>query len=373
MVRVALVGLGKMGLSHLAILRMHPHVELVAICESNKLVAELVANYLAIKSFVNIDEMFSTVQIDAIVVATPTKSHSSIVQTAVQKKVHVFCEKPFCINTNDGRQIIKSAKENKLITQVGYHLRFIATFRRLRELIKNGSLGEISHVRIEAYGPVVLRQSKATWRSTKTTGGGCLYDYASHAIDLSQYLVGPASAVYGSRIKGIFSQDVDDEVHTTLEVSKKLSAQIDVNWSDSSMRKMSVQASVWGNKGKAVADRQEIKFFSNANSCDIKTKTGWNRENITDLTPPVSYYLRGEEYTEQISNFVHRINSLADDLANSDSNFCSTFESAHRVDVLAEMIRKDAIQACNTPVEETAPLPPPMSPIKLWLRSFSAK
>jgi predicted dehydrogenase len=57
-------------------------------------------------------------------------------------------------------------------------------------VLESGALGKLHHVRAEAYGPVVLRPKGATWRAAKSEGGGALYDYACHAIDLMNFLAG---------------------------------------------------------------------------------------------------------------------------------------------------------------------------------------
>ena len=75
-------------------------------------------------------------------------------------------------------ELAASAESKGLITQVGYHNRFIGTFREIRKLLDAGAIGRISHVHAEAYGPVVLRPTKLTWRGKADNGGGCLYDYA---------------------------------------------------------------------------------------------------------------------------------------------------------------------------------------------------
>jgi hypothetical protein len=82
------------------------------------------------------------------------------------------------------------ARDKQLVTQVGYHYRFVGAFQEAARIVRSGALGDIHHVRAEAYGPVVLRAKGGTWRSSKNEGGGALYDYACHAIDLVNFVVG---------------------------------------------------------------------------------------------------------------------------------------------------------------------------------------
>ena len=107
--------------------------------------------------------------------------------------LHVFCEKPFVLDVADGERAGRArASQGRCVTQVGYHYRFVGAFKEAARIVKSGALGTIHHVRAEAYGPVVLRPKGGTWRSAKNEGGGALYDYACHAIDLVNFIVGDA-------------------------------------------------------------------------------------------------------------------------------------------------------------------------------------
>ena len=198
MIKAALVGLGKMGISHQAIMTAHPDMQLVAVCDAAKYMLDLMEKYIGVRTYSDYRKMIDTEELDCVVVATPSKFHGEIVRYALERNLHVFCEKPFCLNVDEGRVLAEMAAERKLVNQVGYHCRFVGAFREARRLVQSQVLGRIHHVRAEAYGPVVLRPKGSTWRHSKGEGGGCLYDYACHAIDLVHYLVGAPEAVGGT-------------------------------------------------------------------------------------------------------------------------------------------------------------------------------
>jgi scyllo-inositol 2-dehydrogenase (NADP+) len=212
MIRVALIGLGKMGLSHLAIVRSHPLVELVAVCDSMGFVLDVLGKYTGIKTYRDYRRLLANEKLDALVVATPSRFHAEIVHAALERNLHVFCEKPFCLDLDEAKELVAQAESKGVVNQVGYHFRFVAAMREARRLVRAGAIGAIHHIRGEAYGPVVLRPKGSTWRARKVEGGGCLYDYASHAIDLLNYMVGPPTRASGAVLNRIFSADVDDEV-----------------------------------------------------------------------------------------------------------------------------------------------------------------
>ena len=66
-------------------------------------------------------------------------------------------------------------------------------------------IGDIYHISGESYGPVVTSKQFSTWRSKPSEGGGCLYDYASHVLNLMEYFTGPTNEVSGTVLKKIKS------------------------------------------------------------------------------------------------------------------------------------------------------------------------
>jgi scyllo-inositol 2-dehydrogenase (NADP+) len=347
MIRAGLIGLGKMGLSHQAILNAHPDIDLVAVCDSSGYVLDILHKYTGIQVYSDYRKMLDEVKLDCVVVAAPSRFHGEMVRCALEHGLHVFCEKPFCLDLTEGQALIELAAQRKLINQVGYHYRYVEAFREAHRLLQAGVLGRLHHVRAEAYGPVVLRPTGSTWRSSKAEGGGCLYDYASHALDLVNMLVGAPQAVSGVVLNKVFSRDVDDEVYASLHFANGLNGQLAANWSDESHRKMSTKVSVWGVNGKLVADRQECQIYLREPvSGAVELPAGWTIRYTTDLTAPVWYYLRGEEYSRQIDDFAQAI-------AGKPSQVESTFATALATDQVIRTILEGADQGqllVGTPV-----------------------
>jgi len=358
-VRMAIVGLGKMGLSHLAILRAHPQIELVAACDATAYLTDVLSKHAALKCHSDFDRLLAEEPLDAIVVATPSKLHADMVHKALERGLHVFCEKPFVLDVADGERLVALADSKQLVTQVGYHYRFVGAFQEAARVVRSGALGTMHHVRVEAYGPVVLRAKGGTWRSAKSEGGGALYDYACHAIDLVNFVAGPPGSVSGVVRHGVFSRDVEDEVYCTLNYPGGASGQLCVNWSDESFRKMSTRISVWGTQGRLTADRQECQIYLREAAPGLPdTPAGWTVRYTTDLTREVWFYLRGEEYSAQIDYFAHSVLARRIDGENS-------FRSALQADRVVSMILSEA-QAPAAPAAAAAP------PGKgLWSRLFN--
>lgn len=332
-IRIGMIGLGKMGISHLAIVRSHPQVDLVAACDSNTYLTDVLGTHTGLKCYADLDRMLDSEQLDAVVVSTPSKLHAGMVETALQRGLHVFCEKPFVLDVRDGERLIALADEKQLVTQVGYHYRFVGAFQEAARVVASGVLGEVHHVRAEAYGPVVLRPKGSTWRTAKNEGGGALYDYACHAIDTVSMVFGVPQSVGGVVVNRLFSRDVEDEIYCTMNFDNGVSGQLAVNWSDESYRKMSTRLTVWGKNGRLNADRQECQvFLRQPRPARPDLAKGWSVRYTTDLAEGVWYYLRGEEYSAQIDHFVKCVAARRVDGVNN-------FRSGLDTDRVVAMIR----------------------------------
>jgi predicted dehydrogenase len=335
MVKLGVVGLGKMGLSHLSIANTDPRVAVVGVCDPTGYVLDVVNKYAGFHTYADYRALIDEARPEAVVVATPSRTHGEICKYAVDRGIHVFVEKPFCLSVAEGAELAALATEKAVVNQVGYHYRFVGAFEKAHKLLEAGVIGAVHNFRVEAYGPVVLQPKGSTWRSNKTEGGGCLYDYASHAVNLTTYLFGMPSGVGGSVVRSIFSRGVDDEVYSTLHYSDK-SGQLCVNWSDDTHRKMSLRIEVWGSKGKLNVDRQECQVhLRDGARPEHELARGWTTLYTTELTRPMRYYVRGEEYSAQIDHFIDCV------LARRTENV-NSFASALETDRVLDMIQRDA-------------------------------
>ena len=341
--RVGVVGLGKMGLSHLSMIGAHPQVELVGVCDTSKFMLDVLGKYTGVATFTEYAAMFRQAKPDAVIVATPSRFHAAVVRAALDSGIHVFCEKPFCLDWQESMELAALAEKRGLVGQVGYHYRFVGAFEEVKRLVDCGAIGTISHVLAEAYGPVVLRQKGMSWRTQKEEGGGCLYDYAAHPLNLMNWLFGSPDRIADTVMTSIFSRDIDDEVYGSIYYANGPTVQLSVNWSDESYRKMAVKLTLWGSSGRIYADRQECQaYLRNTAPLPDGYVPGWNVRYTTDLTKPVWFYVRGEEYSAQLDYFVRGV--MAGDRVNVNS-----LANAAETDRVLAMMRENGEAAQPVP------------------------
>ena len=352
--RVAVVGAGKMGLSHLAILRAHPEVRIDAVCDANGYVLDVLGSHTGLHAVTDYAAMLDRVPLDAVVIATPTSSHYAMVRAALDRGLHVFCEKPLTLSAAESAELAQLAGDAGLVGQVGYHNRFVAAFAEAARLLELGAIGTVHHAQAEAYGPVVLKAKGSTWRSRRSEGGGCLYDYAAHPLDLLAWYLGEPWRVSGTVLGRIFSTETEDEVYATLHYDAGVTAQLSVNWAEESYRKMSTKVTLWGTQGRITVDRQECQVYLRETATPPPGyRPGWNCKYTTELTPPVWFYVRGEEYSAELDHFVRAVLGVT---AGATVSVTNSFASAAVTDRAIEMLLVDAAAATlSSETPERAP------------------
>ncbi|MDP4272381.1 MAG: Gfo/Idh/MocA family oxidoreductase [Bacteroidota bacterium] len=330
-----IIGLGKMGLSHAAIVGAHPDVEMTAVCDTSSLILDAFQRYTKINTYSDYHKMIEKESPDFVIISTPTKFHYPMVKFAMERGLHVFCEKPFSLTDKEGKELTELAEKKRLVNQVGYHNHFIGTFRELGRLLKLSVIGDLLHFTGEAYGPVVIKEKGGTWRSKHEEGGGCLFDYASHVLNLIQEIVGRPVKIHGALLKSEYSKGVEDAVYALMQLNTGVSGVLSVSWSDETYRKMSTSLTIEGKKGKIICDATEIKIYLKEALPSENLPKGWTIKYITDFALPVNFYLRGEEYSAQIDYFI-------DCIRNNRQTETNSFAQDFYTDKVIKMIMDNA-------------------------------
>jgi len=133
-IRVAVIGIGHLGSIHAKIYKELENCSLVAVCDIDTNRLEEVSKQLGIPGFVDYRELLN--KVDAVSIATPTKLHYEIAYEFLRQKIHTLVEKPFTSDLVEADKLIKIARENDCILQVGHIERFNSAFSATQKLIK---------------------------------------------------------------------------------------------------------------------------------------------------------------------------------------------------------------------------------------------
>jgi len=324
-----------MGMTHYSILNGHPDVDFVAICDPSSFIRNKVEQHLGIDTYEDHEAMIRQSSLDFILIATPTGTHKDCALSSISSGVHMFMEKPLAVTTEDGDAILQGLAENPVVNQVGYVLRFNDIFLAIKQILIDNLLGDILSFSAKVRGPTILRDVKEGWRAKKSQGGGCLHDFASHAVDLICYLFGPPDGISGSMLQKIYSANVDDAVYSTMTYDSGAVGTLQANWSDASYRKPTYNLDILCKGGRIIADLHEFKIFFRGEPASTKYRKGWNTVYVTDIAEPVRFYLRGYEFTRQLDYFIAQIRDGA-------TENLSSFQDGYTTDRVISAIAADA-------------------------------
>lgn len=331
--KLAIIGVGRMGITHFSIINSHPDIEIKAIVETSSLIIDMMKKYIKdINTYTDFYKLFEDEILDAVIICTPPALHYSIALNAAKKGIHVFSEKPFTTDPIKAKELSVIFEQNKLVNQVGYVNRFNDVFRTVKQYLDDGVIGRIIRFKSEMYSRTITKSDEGkTWRDSRENGGGAVFEVASHAIDLVNFLIGKPDRITGSSLTSIFSKNVEDAVNATFLYKNGISGTLNVNWSDESYRKPTNKIEIFGSEGKILADQHGIKIYLKKNLSKNNLREGWNTIYITDVFKPVPFYVRGNEFTAQLYHFIDCIQGI------TQKNHCSFFDATNTLEVIEEI------------------------------------
>jgi predicted dehydrogenase len=198
-VRVGLVGSsGWSEFMYLQNLQGFEHGEIVAIAARNEVRLQSLGEKYGVKHlFTDVQALIDSGTIDAIIVATPDEHHHSITMAAIKAGIHVMCEKPLAMKAADAKEMLEAAEVSGLVHNVMFTWRNLPLFKKVKELIEEGAIGDVYHFDIRFFMDYA-RSSAYQWRLDAKHGTGALGDLGVHDIDLAHWLVGRISSVSAS-------------------------------------------------------------------------------------------------------------------------------------------------------------------------------
>jgi len=193
MIRVGIVGFGTAGrVFHAPLISSVEGLELAAVVERSTNHAAL--RYPGIVTYRSLEAMLKDDSLGLLVVATPTDSHSSIVQQILQTGKNVVVDKPMAVTSAEIARLMTLAKERDVLLSPFHSRRWDDNLRTLRKLMQEKSLGRLVHVELnwDRWRPVPRAGS---WREKLGPGAGVLLDLGTHLVDQALELFGLPDAV----------------------------------------------------------------------------------------------------------------------------------------------------------------------------------
>jgi len=184
--RIGVIGAGRIGKLHANNLKNAvPGAVVTAISDVNLLSAKALAATLGVgKVYQDYRQLLDDPEVDAVFICASTDMHSPISIAAAKAGKHIFCEKPIDHDLGKIEEVLKAVKEAGVKYQVGFNRRFDRNFKKVRETVREGKIGDVHIVRVTSRDP------EAPPPSYVKTSGGIFVDMTIHDFDMVRYLTG---------------------------------------------------------------------------------------------------------------------------------------------------------------------------------------
>ena len=331
---ILVVGGGKMGLSHIAILNRLLEPGQVAVVDPSRL-TRFVFGQLGIPTFASLTAALEkNPKWQGAVVASPTVSHYPVAKALLQRGIPCFIEKPLTLNPALSEELVGLQRQYGVATQMGMVLRFLQPFVQLREICRSGALGQPKSYTARMLGNVVNKPDTGGWRTDFKRGGGCLNEYGPHLIDLCRAVFGDVVEIDQAKFGKRFSVRADDSAVIQWRHADGALGHLELDWCDATRRKSYTDFTVEFEYGQVHANVAEFQVKSHDPSLSID---GLLASYVKPTSPfPVNFYLRGEEFTLQLEVFLERAMGRRLLRASIQSDSAATLEDGLAVDKLIQ-------------------------------------
>ncbi len=308
MIRFGLIGLGNIGKVHVGNFAAGKvrSGSLTAVCSNRPPSTELPNG---VRYFDDADALLDSGTVDAVIVATPHRSHLPLGEKVLRRGLHLMMEKPLTATKLDGERLLEIPRQDGQQFGVMMNLRTHPQMRRIKRLLQNGELGELQRVqwtitnwfRSEAY------YASSEWRATwKGEGGGVLINQALHNLDLLQWFCGmPKSLQAFCRFGDDHDIEVEDQVTSYLEYPNDATGMFVTSTGEApGVNRLEIA----GTKGIAVLEADTLTVQRNEVDATEYSRTTDNAFGTPETTQEV--FPAGEEFPSHagvLSNFADAV------------------------------------------------------------------
>jgi UDP-N-acetylglucosamine 3-dehydrogenase len=208
-------------------LRKIDGVQIVGIADDDQKRGENAAAKYNTKFFKGHEELLQQ-DLDAVIITSENSKHREHVVAAAKAGKHILCEKPLATKVEDAKEMIEVCKQNKVILQTAFPVRFNSAVVRAKKIIENGELGQIFAIKGTNRGT-----NPGGWFIDQAkSGGGAVIDHTVHVVDLMRWFLGAeVKEVYAEIDNTISSGSIDDCGILNIEFENDVFSTLDCSWS----------------------------------------------------------------------------------------------------------------------------------------------
>ncbi len=251
MIRVGIVGLGYWGPNLVRCFNEIDAASVTYVCDRDaRRLAAMHRRFPQIRATDNHRELLDSGLVDAVVVATPTRTHVKLAEASLERGFHTFVEKPLADSSESCLRLISLARQHQCQLFVGHVFLHSAPVHKMRELVLNGELGELYYVKCNRLNLGPVRHDV-----------NALWDLAPHDISIMLYLLGELPSAVSCSGLAYLNHAIQDVCNLTLHFPGNRVGIIHVSWLDPRKERL---ITVVGDKKMAVYDdlaMEKIKVF----------------------------------------------------------------------------------------------------------------
>lgn len=285
--RIGIVGCGGVAAQHLT--AWHKSGAIVtALCDLQLEAAKRLSERCAAATvYPDYSSLLDSATVDAISICTPPFIHEEIAVAALNRGIHVLCEKPLAHTIEAAQKIAKAQQRSQALLMPAFRHRFLPGIRKVKEWIEAGKIGQLVYFSNTFCGPSF--SIKDRWFSDQAlAGGGCMIDTSSHSVDLFRFLCGEIVEQHAQTHTALEGIKVEDSSILTVKSATGVLGVMQAAW----VAGVGVaELQVMGQKGRILYD------YRNINEVRIQTA-----DNPEWQTSPVAY---AGGFTEEIAHFLH--------------------------------------------------------------------
>ncbi|MGG1658277.1 Gfo/Idh/MocA family protein [Brevibacillus sp. NRS-1366] len=213
--------------SYATYLQKHPDVQFTAIWDADeKRGREMAATY-QVDYYPDLQDFLQT-DIEAVIVCSENAKHKEHVIAAAKAGKQILCEKPIATEVKDAEEMIRTCKEEGVILQIAYPVRFAPVMEQVKKMIESKAIGEVLAINGTNHG-----QMPGGWFIDKElSGGGAATDHIVHLMDLVRWMLkDEVKSVYAELDTRFYEIDVEDCGMVSLELESGVIVTIDPSWS----------------------------------------------------------------------------------------------------------------------------------------------
>ncbi|MBA3777621.1 MAG: Gfo/Idh/MocA family oxidoreductase [Betaproteobacteria bacterium] len=312
-VRFGVVGLGNMGRFHADYMNsLQPAARLGGVCDvDEKRRKEISDKHGGVPAFGTYQELIDSGAVDAILIATPHYQHPEIAEMAMNKGLHVLCEKPAAVTVNGARRMNDAhARNPKVQFGMMFQMRTAPIYQKLKSLIAEGELGELARLTwiVTDWFRTWSYYGSGGWRATwKGEGGGVLINQCPHNLDLIPWLTGmmPTRVTGIAHIGKTHPIEVEDDVTAIMEYDNGMMGHFITTTGEAPGTN---RLEIAGDRGKIVAENGKLKFSRTRKSVKEARETSPNSfEQVEAWEIDIPFKSEPEGHKVITENFVAAI------------------------------------------------------------------